>query len=193
MRVVLPANWVFAGYGVPPVCTRHGEPAVRGVRTRLQSRAPGWVYALLLLGCLPYLIAVHATRRTVLAQAWPFCARCAALRLRLQVIGALGVGGAIVLFYGSLAATIAAGDESSSLSGVLFVLAILSAIAGLAVLARSGWGVLARAHATEDGAWVEVPNAHRRFAEQATPPAYVQQPQVIQAYPVHPGSFVAPS
>src|SRR5262249_22509319 len=89
-------NWVFAGYGVPRVCARHGEPAV-GVKTLFRSRTPGWAYALLALGVLPFLIAVHATRKSMLAPSWPFCARCKALRTRNLVLGWSGIAVGIAL------------------------------------------------------------------------------------------------
>ena len=81
MRVVLLADWVLAGYGVPQVCARHGQPAA-GVKTQFRSRTPGWAYALLALGVVPYLVAFYATRKTIFAPSWPFCAQCKALRTR---------------------------------------------------------------------------------------------------------------
>ena len=58
MRVVLPAYWVSSGHGLPPVCSRHGEPAADGVAISVPSRPPGWAYALLVVGLLPFVIAV---------------------------------------------------------------------------------------------------------------------------------------
>src|SRR5262245_60383366 len=92
MHIGIPANRAVTGYGVPQVCSRHGEPGVQPVETRLQSWPPRWTYAVLLLVAVPHfflprsawayllflvgwlvcIIAVNATRKTVLAL-WPFC------------------------------------------------------------------------------------------------------------------------
>ncbi len=98
MRAVLPANWVFAGYGVPHVCSRHGEPAVERAK----------------------------------------------------------------------------------------ILAFVVGIGGLVVITRSARAVLARARASHDGAWLEVVNADRRFAEQVA--MLAQQPEVF-AGPVGPARY----
>lgn len=195
MRTVLPANWVAAGYGVPQVCSRHGEPAVREP-VGLQSRPPGWSYGLLLLGALPFLIVLLATRKTVAAPSWPFCARCKALRIRLLVIGPLAaVGGCAVTVVG---AGVAGGHGQGRVIGApLIVLGVLVMVTGVVGAVLSGSGPLARAQVTRDGAWVEVLKPERRFAEQAA--AFLQQagvmpgagqqvraPQFYAPYPIQP-------
>jgi len=62
-------------------------------------------YALLALGVVPYLIALAATRKTILAPSWPFCARCRALRTRNRIIGLSGIALGIALFCALAAVT----------------------------------------------------------------------------------------
>jgi len=144
MRVVLSADWVYAGYGVPRVCARHGEPAA-GVNTVFRSRTPGWAYLLLALGVLPYVIAVYATRKTILAPSWPFCARCKALRTGNLVRGLAGIAAGVVLFcvMGAVASADFAGAEA--LSYLLVSLALAAIIAGIVFTGRAGPSEAARA------------------------------------------------
>src|SRR5262249_37873116 len=83
----IPAGWVEAGYGVPDVCARHGEPAAERPGLGIISRPPQWSYILILLGFLIFLIVVLAMRRKVTAPAWPFCAQCVQRRKRFLLVG----------------------------------------------------------------------------------------------------------
>lgn len=176
MRVVLSADWALAGYGVPRVCARHGEPGV-GTRTVFQSRTPGWAYVLLPLGLLPYFIAVHATRRTILAPAWPFCARCKALRVRNRVAGVAWIALGVALFCATGAVANAAFEGAEPLSYLLVMLMVAAFIAGAVVLGRAAPSALAQAWVRDDGQWLDVWSPDRQFLAQVAtvaPQAIVQ-------------------
>src|SRR6185436_15165607 len=89
-RAHIPSHWVAVGYGVPEVCTRHGQPAVERKKVTVVSRPPGWSYALLLARAIPFAIVATAVRKTVKAPVWPFCPECKRIRTRNLLIG-LGV------------------------------------------------------------------------------------------------------
>lgn len=176
MRVVLPAQWVFAGYAVPQVCARHGEPAA-GVKTRFRSRTPGWAYALLALGVVPYLIAVAATRTTIVAPSWPFCAQCKALRTRNLILGLSGIVVGIALFCAMGAVAGADFAAARALAYLLVMLALAALIAGVVVTGRAAPGALAQAWVREDGAWLDVWSPNPKFAAQV---AMVHPQAVVQ-------------
>src|SRR3954468_12509908 len=94
--VRIPAQFVATGWGTPTVCTRHGEPAVEQKRVTFISRNPGWSYLLLLVGVIVFVIVAAVIRKTVVAESWPFCARCAEERKRGRTIG-LGIAAAGVV------------------------------------------------------------------------------------------------
>ncbi len=195
MHASIPANLVGAGYLVPPVCSRHGEPAVKFAKTRMQSRPPSWAYALLIFGALPYLIAVTASRKTVIAPEWPFCAQCNTLRVRRLVIGlvVVAVGAALPFISAAAASTVAGQPNRTSGSiialGSLFGIFVL--IGGAAVAVRSSRPALARAQVSRDGAWVEVRKPDGRFTAQVA--TLLQQGNAQQGYPrqgyVQPGMY----
>jgi hypothetical protein len=180
MRVVLSADWVLAGYGVPRVCARHGEPAA-GVKTVFRSRTPGWAYALLPLGVVPYFIAVHATGKTMLAPAWPFCVRCKALRTRNLVLGLSGIAVGIVLFCVTGAVANADFEGAEPLSYLLVMLTVAAIIRGVVVIGRAAPGALAQAWVREDGEWLDVWSPDRQFVAQVAmvAPQAVVQPTYV--------------
>ena len=209
MRAVLPASWVAAGYGVPQVCSRHGELAVEGAKTRIHSKPPGWAYILLALGALAFLIAVYSTRKTVVSPSWPFCDRCKVLRTRLLVAGVLGIAAGVILFCGGISFAMAVGEGAvgeeiqeadwlGTVLGVSVLVGICVLIAGAIVASRSTRAAVADARVSEDGVWVEVWKAHRGFCEQVAAvarqanaqPAYAPQqaysPQPYGQYPLGP-------
>src|SRR2546423_3176717 len=147
MDVQIPANWVGAGYGVPTVCSRHGEPAERMRRIRLISRPPQWSYVLLVVGALPFLIVVHALRKTVKAPAWPFCVQC---RSRSRLWASIGLGMvalAVVTWVGAAVVS----DENVSPLLVLF--GVLLLIAGIVVASQAAPQNSTRAQVSGDGMW----------------------------------------
>ncbi|HEV7825954.1 MAG TPA: hypothetical protein VGP02_13720 [Mycobacteriales bacterium] len=181
----LPASWVAAGYGVPGCCVRHGEPGTHPRKTRLISRPPGWTYALLLAGALPFFVAVMALRKEVTSPAWPFCARCVALRKTLLSSGLGILGLALVAFVLGIAVSAPGRDAAVAL---LVLLSAALVIAGIVVTTRSAAPLLARSVVSEDGQWVLARKADERFAAeaaQAVAAGYAQQ-QHQQPYPPQP-------
>jgi hypothetical protein len=162
----IPANWVAAGYGVPDVCSRHGEPALDRKRVRFISRPPQWSYVLIVFGALIFVIVAAAMRKTVWAPAWPFCARCREYRKRMAGIGLGIVGLSVVMFVGSIAIGSANSDSDTagSLAAFGVLLAIVAFIAGLAVAVRAASPAVAGGQVSQDGAWLLLPRAHEEFA-----------------------------
>ncbi|MEH0841715.1 hypothetical protein V6U81_04875 [Micromonospora sp. CPCC 205711] len=163
MTADLPAPAVTAGGGVPQVCARHGEPAIRHQKVLFRSRTPGWVYILLPFGVLVFAIVAAVLQKRVKAAAWPFCAECARLRTRRLLIG-LGVVALAILGVVVVAVAVPQGSDAAGMIVVLFVFALL---VGLGFVAASGWGGIASGHVSADGALLQVRKPHPRFAEQA--------------------------
>jgi hypothetical protein len=176
MRVVLLADWVLAGHGVPQVCARHGEPAA-GVKTQFRTRTPGWAYALIVLGVVPYFIAVYATRKTIFAPSWPFCAQCKALRTRNLVLGLSGMAVGIALFCAMGAVASADFVGARAVAYLLVILSLAAFIAGVVVTGRAAPGALAQAWVREDGEWLDVWSPNPKFAAQV---AMVHPQAVVQ-------------
>jgi hypothetical protein len=145
--VFLPAAMVTSGAGIPALCSRHGDPAARGRRVQFISRPPGWSYILLLAGALPFLIVGMALRKTLVAQRWPYCARCDN-RIRRSRLAALALILATVV---TIVATIALGGQHPLLGGVGVLLFVLLFLAGLFVLISSDPTRVARGVVTRDG------------------------------------------
>ncbi|MEV4351141.1 hypothetical protein AB0J83_42330 [Actinoplanes sp. NPDC049596] len=162
VQVHIPASYITSGWGTPSVCARHGEPAVEHKKTRFISRVQGWAYLLLLAGALPFLIFVLATRKTVEAAAWPFCARCARDRKKGLAIGlALLAVGVVGIFLASAVPDAAA--------GLVAIVAVVALVAGYIVALRSASRMLvAGGQADERGQFVTFRKAHEAFAAQAT-------------------------
>jgi hypothetical protein len=158
----IPSSWVAAGYGVPDVCSRHGQPAVERKKVTIISRPPAWSYFLILAGVIIFAIVAMAIRKTVKAPAWPFCEQCRRLRSRLLGIGFGILALAVLGFVGS---TVLASSEDTAGVGVLGVLlAFLALVASMIVLGRSTAQSIANAQVTQDGNWVLLTNASPAFA-----------------------------
>jgi hypothetical protein len=188
----IPAVLVASGYGVPEVCSRHGEVALDRRRTRFISRPPQWSYVLVLAGLVVWLVVVVALRKTVVAAAWPFCARCRALRTRLLTIGLATVAVGIVAVVGSIALTASdpSGHSAAAQAGPFGLLVgLVVLLVGAAVAGRGGTPAIANAFVSGDGRWLGVRKAHPAFAERVRalvaaappptpyPPAYGYAPQ----------------
>lgn len=144
----LPAAMVTSGAGIPAaLCSRHGDPAVRGRRVTFISRPPGWSYVLLLAGALPYLLVAMALRKTLVAPRWPYCYRCNN-RIRFSRLGALVL---ILAAIGTIAATITLGRDHPDIGLWGVLLFGLLFIASLVVLVSSDPTRVARAEVTRDG------------------------------------------
>ena len=160
VEVRIPAQFVATGRGLPTVCTRHGEPAVERRRVTFISRNPGWSYVLLLAGVIVFVIVASAIRKTVVAAAWPFCARCTEERKRGLSIG-LGVMAAGVV---AIALIAVLPDDTGVLAVFLGALLLLI---GYIVAARGGWTMRANGHVADRGQTVQFDRAHEAFAAQA--------------------------
>lgn len=143
----LPAAMVTSGAGIPAVCSRHGDPAVRGRRVQFISRPPGWSYVLLLAGALPFVLVTMVLRKTLVAPRWPYCYRCNN-RIRFSRLGALVL---ILAAIATIAATITLGPDHPGVGPWGVLLFVLLFIASLFVLIYSDPTRVARAEVTRDG------------------------------------------
>jgi hypothetical protein len=158
----LPAHWVDAGYGIPAVCSRHGRPATRRVAARFVSRPSPWAYPLIVISLLVYAIVAWATRKAVVAKGWPFCARCGVVRVLRFLTGSavFAVGVAAILL---MQPPMASDSDLSLTGGLILVTGLILFLAGIIIMAGSGWAAVARATVTRDGAWVTVRRPHPEF------------------------------
>ncbi|PZS26487.1 MAG: hypothetical protein DLM59_18160 [Pseudonocardiales bacterium] len=158
----LPGGMVTTGDGVPGVCARHGEPALRRQTADFQSRPPEWSYALLLIAVLPFVVVTYLLRKSMMATGWPFCARCRARArwLRLVALGLLVAG--IGIGYAGIRYP---GHGSLSTWGC-----ILSFAGFVVALMHAGPSRIARAEVTQDGLALRLRNAAPAFRA-ALPPA----------------------
>jgi len=152
--VTLPAHWAQAGYGVPKLCARHGQPEVKRAKVTFVSQRPGWVYVLLLLGILPFFLATLILQRRVTVNGWPFCRLCESLRRQRLAIGigltTAGVAGWVANAYLG---------PNSGLTLFTFVLIVV----GIIEWASAPRAVIGNTHVGKDGTALDV-RAHQAFA-----------------------------
>ena len=160
MSIDIAAGLVPSGAGVPSVCSRHGEPAVLHKPVKFISKPPGWTYALLLAGFVPYLIAVTALRREVRATSWPFCARCQQMHKRRALLGAALFLPLILII---LLVTVAPETDGPAMVPVAFA-AFAGCFGGIVALARGSYRMLPQGFVSRDGNWVGFAKAHPAFA-----------------------------
>jgi hypothetical protein len=155
--ITLPAAQVAAGAGhLPPVCPRHGEPAVEQRKLKLISKPPAWAAIFILGGGILYLIIVLAVRKTVKAPAWPWCATCGAQRKKLLAIGLPLLAVGLLVLFGGIAA-------NSDATPVLALLGIVILLVGAIVAARGGELPVTGALVSGDGQRVEINKGSDRF------------------------------
>ena len=160
VEVRIPAQFVATGWGIPTVCARHGEPAVVRKRAAFISRNPGWSYALVLAGVIVFVMVAAAIRKTVVARAWPFCARCNK-ESRHDVTAGLGLLAAGVVAFALT------GVLPSEASGPVVFLGIVLLLVGFIVAVRGGNRALrANGHVVDGGRTVQFNRAHEAFAAQ---------------------------
>lgn len=142
-----------------PVCVRHGRPARTTPPMVFAARPPAWTLLLLLFGGgVLYLIVAYYLRKEVFARAWPWCGRCDLTRLWRAALG-------LAVFVAGVELAL---SFSESVKGLL-ALAVIFATASLMI---TGWVVLTRGtraasagvRVSGDGAWLDLPHAHERFA-----------------------------
>ena len=159
--IQIPVALVSSGWGTPTVCVRHGESATRHERVRFLSATSSWTYLTLLAGVLLFIIVSAVMRKRVAAASWPFCARCAEKRKILLQVGLGMIAGGIAV--GLLLGAVLPADQT----GLAVLLAVVVAVAGLIVVSRTGWTVVADGQVVPDGQAVEFRRAHETFASQA--------------------------
>lgn len=157
----IPAAVVATGNGMPSCCAKHGQPATLGQKLALMSRPPGWTYALIFFGALPFVLVTMAMRKTVTAPAWPFCAECAAARKKQLTVGLSIVAAAVLVMIFPFAAL----PDDSAVAGVLFLLGFLLLVVGAIWSLRGGWRFQSAAEVSRDGAYVLVRDAHPQFVQ----------------------------
>jgi len=154
---------------MPDVCARHGEPAVQRRKVSFSSRPPAWSYVLILVGVLLFVIVAMAMRKTVVAPAWPFCARCTQLRSRRLKTGLGLLGAAVAALIGSIAvAAVVTTDDTAGATILIvgYLLFLAGFVAGVIVLGQSSWRAVAAAVLSSDGLWLSVVSPSRAFGEQ---------------------------
>lgn len=158
----LPAAWVSRGYGIPDVCSRHGQPATYRRRIVIESSPPGWTYATIPAGLLIFGILRAVFRKAIVAPAWPFCDRC-----RRRRIIAIAIAGGIVA---AGLATIVAGFQSTDTDVIfaVFCAGLLVILLGYAGLHWARPAAIADAQLTRDGQFVTLSHASQRFTAQLT-------------------------
>jgi hypothetical protein len=195
VEVLVPANFVSAGWGTPTVCARHGEPAVETKKTQFTSQRSRWLF---LLGAIVY----YATRKTVTAPAWPFCVRCTKEHTTKTAAGSAGFIVGILIWVGSTQLLPTDAAPIGTLVGIVLF------IGGAFTIGRGGRPAIAGGSVTSDGHAVRFAKAHEAFAVQAAaarqaaaqqyaaqqyaaqqayaPQPYPAQPFAAQPYPAQP-------
>lgn len=162
MRVQMPVGWVVHGHGVPTVCVRHGRPEARRGKMDIVSEAPGWTYALILLGWFPFWLSRAATKKTIVAKAWPFCARCVRQRwIAVVITGFVTAAGSVAALAG-----LAYIDQRLPWPLWAAVGGLLLMVTGLMATRWAQWAGVAKAVVDSDLAWVKVRGPHPGFEEQ---------------------------
>jgi hypothetical protein len=128
---------------------------------------------LIFVSLLIYAIVAWATRKAVVARGWPFCARCAAIRVLWFLTGLATFAAGVIAIY------VAQSPGSSVLSlssALILVTGLILFLAGIVILTTSGWATVARASVSRDGVWVRVRKAHPEFDAQVRATMGTPQP-----------------
>jgi hypothetical protein len=185
VTIGIPAPLVSAGAGIPPVCVRHGEPAVKTKKVLFRSYTPRWTYLLILFGLIPFAIVAAVLQKRVKAPAWPFCARCGQLQ-RTRLLTGIALVVLAVLGVALLAGVL---PEDSAYGGVAILGFVVLVLVGLGIASLSARSAIAAGHVTRDGSMVELRGPHPDFAEAVV----AAQQQSMQQYPAQPyGPFAYP-
>lgn len=176
------AAWVQSGSPLPACCALHGEAATSTRKLTIQTPAPNWLFALLIVGVVPFLVANHFARKRIGAGAWPFCGRCRRERLVRLGRGLAVFGAGCVLMAlsfqarGDVEPAYATSDFGTpELFGIPGVLALLF---GVFMTRRALWRHVAGAVLTTDLQRVVVQPAHPAFVEAVEPQARAAMPPV---------------
>jgi hypothetical protein len=174
------ASWIQNGRPLPACCALHGEPATSTRKLTIQTPAPPWLLALLIVGVVPFLVANYFVRKRITAGAWPFCDRCRRERLvRLgRGLAVFAVGCVLMVLSlqarGDVETTRATSEfGTAELFGIPGVLALLF---GVFMTRRGLWRHVAGTALTTDLQRVVVQPAHAAFAEAVEPEARAPLP-----------------
>jgi hypothetical protein len=194
-EIYLPAQMVTTGWGIPPVCVRHGRPATTTRRIRFASRTPWWAYLLLLVSLLIALIVMLVVQKRLTAPAWPVCDECRRLRrVRLTAMWCLLVGGPVLGLL--IAGAAGSSDPGSAASGLALVAGLVVApLAGAFVGASGSWGSLLAAGVDPTGMSVQFRRPAAAFVQLLpgmTPASPLAPPTVPAARPAASGSTILP-
>jgi hypothetical protein len=182
-RVEFPSWWLSTGSGVPEVCARHGEPAIKRVNTTMSSRPPWWTY-LLGGGLLAFLVVsvTGHTRKAVSVSGWPLCARCRTRQIITLGVGLLAIAAGLAAFVVGLRAGQAAylADSTTNSTWWLWVLlgGLAVALAGVFVALHARAQGTAGAAVSRDGGAVVVRRSHERFAARAAALAVAERERI---------------
>lgn len=94
-KVRVPAAWLQHNM-MPSWCLEHGDPQSRPRTIRALSYPAPWAYLGLILGVLPALAMLLATRKSLPVQVFE-CARCQRKRTHLTASSVLAITGSLVL------------------------------------------------------------------------------------------------
>ncbi len=133
--VTIPAAVLRRGE-LPPVCVRTGAPADGTVVTGFRNRL-GWAWLLLVLGVVPFLVALALLWRSARGPIPLSAAAHRAIEARVRRSRRLGLAGLLLLTVGTLAV------------GAVAPEAVAGAVAGL--VAAIGLGLLVAAWWSDDG------------------------------------------
>jgi hypothetical protein len=178
--VTIPSAPLEQGVPLPPLCIRHGRPAVATRPATFTSRVPVWVYLLFLVSLLIAVVVAMVITKKVRAVAVPVCDQCLDdRRLRLQVMTACLVGTAVAVAAGAMLGT----DAGMALLLLgLFVGVLGALVAG----STSRWPHLMRGTVDRSGWTVEVKAAGpfaAAFAELVRASSAPPVPYPPAAYP----------
>ncbi|WP_327003033.1 hypothetical protein OHA72_49450 [Dactylosporangium sp. NBC_01737] len=164
--VRLPADQVMSGAAVPPLCPRHGLPALTMKKNlRFVSAPPAWAY-IFAITLVVFAVIVMRNRHDVVAPNWPWCAGCRRSRVHRLLVGA-GLPIVPILI---LAANVTV-PPGSSAAHALAIFMFACFIGGFIVLTRCRAVAIAGGRVSKDGRWLEVRPTHEDTtgASQLTP------------------------
>jgi hypothetical protein len=154
----MPASWVSGGFGIPDVCSRHGEPPTRRRRMVIESRAPGWTYATIPAGLLLFWILRAVFRKAIVTPAWPFCDRCRRRRAVAMVIASA------IVALGFATMAVGFGSPDSDVVGRMFAAGLVIAMLGYVGFHWATLAAIAGVRLTQDGQHVLLKSPSPTFA-----------------------------
>jgi hypothetical protein len=160
MATLMTALWVRNGFGIPDVCSRHGQPLAYRRRMVIESSPPGWTYATIPAGLLIFGILRAVFRKAIVTPAWPFCDRCRRRRaVAIAIAGAIVAAGLVTIVVGFQSSD---ADVTFGMFGVGLAIALL----GYVGFHWTTPAAIAGARLTQDGLHVTLKRASPAFVAQ---------------------------